>query len=128
MADTIDKAAALDSLYSQIEPVVEAMGGSAFRSGVGRGFPGPMVATPRSEEVPALNVEMQGEFRLEFAPRYPLSIGNAVSVHVSRSHPGVVEDDWNFNFGPSGWYRTQPPLTDDEIRTCLTPNRLPSAW
>jgi hypothetical protein len=84
-------------------------------------FPSAIVAAPATETVPALHVEMPDFFRLEMAPPHPLSIGNALTVRVKRTHGSARKSDWNFSFGPKGWQRTQDPLSDDEIRQCLTP-------
>ncbi len=116
-----DKSTALNSLYIRIEKVAYSMNGTATRSTSSRSFPSAVVAVPRSEGVPTLVVEMPDSFQVEFASPYPLSIGNTLSVQAKRSHYGSRKTDWQFTLGPEGWRRTQAPLSDDEIRLCLTP-------
>ncbi len=123
-----DKSAAISHLYSRIEKVAIAMGGTTHRTTASRSLPGAMVAVPRSEDVPALLVEMPNSFHVDFAPLYPLNIGNALFVQAKRIHRGSSKTDWQFTFGPEGWRRTQAPLSDDEIRTCLTPEGPPPAF
>ncbi len=120
------KTAALDKLYSGITRIVEEMSGKASRSESRRGVPDAMVASPQSEGVPALHVEMPGGFQVDFAPSHPLSVGNALSVRATRGLSGSRKTDWTFIFGRDGWQRTQAPLSDDEIRACLTPEGPPS--
>jgi hypothetical protein len=62
-----NKSAALNDLYSRITRIAEAMGGAVSRSASSRSFPSAMVAVPRSEEVPALHVEMPDSFQVDFA-------------------------------------------------------------
>jgi len=121
MTLTGDKSAALDELYRRITRFAEVMGGTASRTVLSVSVPVAMVSAPRSEDAPALVAEMPGNFRVDFAPSFPLSIGNALSVRAVRTHAGLRKNDWTLNFGPDGWRRTQAPLSDDEIRACLTP-------
>jgi hypothetical protein len=117
----LQKSAALDQLYGRITEIAGAMGGTAVRILEPLSFPNAMVDTPRRENAPALHVDLPDDFRVEFAPSFPLSIGSALSVSAVRTHAGGRKTDWAFNFGADGWRRTQVPLSDDEIRACLTP-------
>jgi hypothetical protein len=116
-----EKSTALDSLYSRIERIAYAMRGRMTRSIRERSIPSVMVAVPRSEGVPTLLAEMPDSFEVEFAPPYPLSIGNVLLLRAKRIHYRSPKTDWQFTFGPDGWRGTQAPLSDDEIRVCLTP-------
>jgi hypothetical protein len=116
-----NKSAVLDELYYRIAQIAEAMDGTASPLVSRQSLPSQMVATPSSENVQALWVRLPDEFQVEFAPSHPLSIGNALSVRAVRTHAGLRKSDWTLNFGPDGWRRTQAPLSDDEIRACLTP-------
>jgi hypothetical protein len=116
-----DKAAALGKLYDRITRVAEAMGGTASHQVLALTVPGQMTAGYQSENAPALCAEMPDSFQVDFAPAFPLSIGSALSVKAKRTHAGSPKNEWGFNFGPDGWRRTQAPLSDDEIRACLTP-------
>jgi len=116
-----DKSAALCKLYDRITRVAEAMGGTATHQVLALTIPGAMTAGYQSENAPALRAEMPDSFQVEFAPSFPLSIGNALSVKARRTHAGFSKTEWGFTLGPDGWRRTQAPLSDDEIRACLTP-------
>lgn len=116
-----DKAAALDSLYERITRIAKEKGGNASHQVLALTVPGQMTAGYQSENAPALSAVMPDRFHVEFAPAFPLSISNALSVNARRTHAGCRKTDWAFNFGPDGWRRTQDPLSDDEIRACLTP-------
>jgi hypothetical protein len=116
-----EKTAALGALYDRIARIAEAMGGHAFQFVLALTVPGAMTADYCSENAPALHAEMPDSFEVKFAPTFPLSIGNALSVRARRSHAGSPKNDCGFNFGPDGWRRTQALLSDDEIRACLTP-------
>ena len=113
---------ALDALYARIMGVAKVMGGTASRVSVRLSLPSAMTATPQADDAPALVVEMQNNFRAEFAPSNALLIGNALTVRVVRTHEGLRKTDWQFNLAPDGWQRTQTPLSDDQIRECLTPD------
>jgi len=116
-----DKSAALGKLYDRITRVAEAMGGTASHQVLALTVPGQMTVGYQSENVTALCAEMPNSFRVDFAPSFPLSIGSALSVKARRTHAGSPKNEWGFNFGPDGWRRTHTPLSDDEIRACLTP-------
>jgi hypothetical protein len=116
-----DKAAALGKLYDRVTRIAEAMGGTASHQVWALIVPGQMTAGRQSENAPALIAEMPDSFRVELAPSYPLSIGSALSVRAVRTHGGGRKNDWTFTYWPDGWRRTQAPLSDDEIRACLTP-------
>ncbi len=117
----LQKSAALDQLYGRITEIAGAMGGTAVRILEPVSFPNAMEDTPRRENAPALHMDMPDDFRVEFAPSFPLSIGNALSVRAVRTHGGGRKNDWTFTHSPDGWRRTQAPLSDDEIRACLKP-------
>jgi hypothetical protein len=126
---TLDKSAALDTLYRRFRGVAETIGGTASQETVERFLEGALVAEPRSEDVPALRVEMPGRFRVELAPPGPLSVGNILLVRARRTHGGALKSDWSLVFGPEGWRWTKAPLSDPEIRACLTPEGPPPrAW
>jgi hypothetical protein len=116
-----EKTAALGNLYERITRIATEKGGTASHQVLALTVPGQMSAAHQSENAPALSAEMPDRFQVEFAPAFPLSIGNALSVNARRTHAGGRKTDWVFNFGPDGWRRTQDPLSDDEIRACLTP-------
>src|ERR1035437_4047309 len=94
------KAAALDDLYSRITRIAEVMRGSASRLTSAVGFPAATVPGPRSEDAPTLRVEMPGGLRVDFAPLYPLSIGNALSLRATRTISGARMTDWPCSLGP----------------------------
>jgi hypothetical protein len=118
---TSEKLVALNALYGRIASIAAAMGGKAAESSANLRIPGIMVASPRNEAAPALVVEMPDRFRVDFAPTHPLTIENALAVRAVRTHEDLRKTDWQFNLGSDGWQRTQAPLSDDEIRQCLTP-------
>jgi hypothetical protein len=120
---TSDKSTALNELYCRITQIAEAMGGRVFPIKSSLPFPSATVAAPRFEDVPALQVDMPNDFRVEFVPSYPLSFPSDLSMRAKRTHGGLRKNDWHFNFAQDGWRRTQAPLSDDEIRVCLTPER-----
>ncbi len=123
-----DKSAALDELYGRITQIAGAMGGTTSRSLSSLAFPSAMTASPRTEDVPSLCVKMPDKFQVDFAPSNPLSIGNALSVKAARTLGVSRKSDWIFSFGPKGWQRTNTPLSDDEIRACLTPEGPPPVY
>jgi len=51
------------------------------------------IADYQSENVPALYAEMPDRFDVEFAPSFPLSIGNALSVRAKRFHCGLPKSE-----------------------------------
>ena len=116
-----NKSAALNELYDRVVRIAEAMGGDAVRRVTRLSLPNAMTATPRGEDAPTLHVQMPNGFEVDITPADALSVGNALSVHVKRTHDGLRKSDWRFNYGPNGWRRTQNPLSDDEIGACLTP-------
>ena len=118
---TSDKTAALNELYRRITQIAESMGCHASAITSSPSVQRAMGAVPRIEDDPALRVDMPDDFQVEFAPSYPLSFPSDLSVRAKRTHRGLRKRDWHFNFGPDGWRRTQVPLSDDEIRGCLTP-------
>lgn len=68
---TSDKSTALNEFYRRITQIAEAMGGHASPIKSSLLFPIAMVAAPRSEEVPALRVNMPDDLEIEFSPSYP---------------------------------------------------------
>ena len=46
---------------------------------------------------------MPDSFQVEFAPSFPLSIWNALSVRAKRFHAGLPKTEWGFNLGPDGF-------------------------
>jgi hypothetical protein len=116
-----EKTTTLDGLYCRIEKIAKGMGGFTSRTNAERSIPAAMTADPKGESVPALFLRMPDEFLVEFAPRYPLSLGNNLSVQATRTQGGVRKSDWQLHFNGHDWLRTQNPLSDQEIRECLTP-------
>lgn len=112
--------AALHGLYERVAEVAKVMGGKP-REGVSLFRRTVEVALPRSENVPALEVEMPDSFDVKFAPSNPLGMGNVVSVRARRTHHGGGKNDWTFNCVEGVWRMGQNPLSDEEIRGCLTP-------
>lgn len=111
---------ALRELFERIIEVAKGMGGKV-REGASRLRRNVDVLLPRSENVPALEVEMPDSFHVELAPSNPLGMGNVVSVRARRIHYGGGKDDWTFSFVQGVWRTGQNPLSDDDIRRCLTP-------
>jgi hypothetical protein len=120
------KSAALSELYRRIIPIVETMGGVAVQVAVPLSHWRANVAEPRIEEVPALRAKMPDGLRAEFAPIAPLSTLLPTLVRVRRARFGLPESDWSLTHLPDGWHWTQTPLSDDEIRKCLTPEGPPA--
>jgi hypothetical protein len=117
-----NKSVALYELYSRITQIAEAMGGTASPYAAVRCIPSAMMAGSHSADVPALHVEMPNSLQVDFAPPYPLNIENALFVQAHCTHGGFCKSDWSFSFGPNGWRGTQAPLSDDEVRACLSPD------
>lgn len=122
---SVNTTAALDELYNRIAQVAAAMGGTASRAVSSLSLPSAMVATPRTEDAPTLHVKMPNGFEVEFAPTHPLSIGTALSIQARRTISGSRKSDWVLSYGSNGWRRSQAPLSDHEIRECLTPQGPP---
>jgi hypothetical protein len=117
-----DKATALDSLYNHVARVAITMNGKPHRSVGHLSLPAAMIAEPRGEDVPTVRVTMPNAFEVELCPTFPLSAGNALSVRAKRIYRGQPKNDYTFVFGPSGWTRGAGSLSDDDIRSCLTPD------
>jgi len=115
------KTAALHELYRRIARVAEEMGGTATRVLSSRSVPSAIVATLHRENVPGLCVQMPDDFRVDFAPFYPLSMGSALTVQARRTQSGRGKSGRTFDFAQDGWRSVKVPLSDDEIRACLTP-------
>lgn len=123
---TEEKIAALNTLYYRVGQVAGAMGGAASPVNEPITYLSVSQVIPRTEVTHALRVEMPGYFVVIFSPTFPLKEpGNAISVRAKRTHNGGRKSDWTFILAPNGWQRTQQPLTDDELRECLTPQGLP---
>jgi hypothetical protein len=122
------KIIALDALHSDVARVAESMGGEARRDTTLVGFPVAATTEHRTESVPYLRVVMPGGFVVELLPNNPLSLPYVLSVKVIRTHNGGRKRDWQFTHGPDGWRgQRQGPLTEDELRECLTPEGPPPA-
>lgn len=117
---TSEKLVALTALYGRIATIAAAMGGSAAESSVDLSIPSAMVASPHTEATPSLVAEMPGNFRVDFVPAYPLTIGNTLAIRAVPTHEGLRKTDWQFILGPDGWRHTQAPLSDEGIRQYLT--------
>lgn len=120
-SQTLEKASALDELYGRITQIAGDMGGAAVRVLAPASFPSALVDAPLRENAPALHVSLADDFRVEFAPSHPLSIGNALSVRAVRTHGGGRKTDWTFTHLQGVWQYARKPITDDDIRKCLTP-------
>jgi hypothetical protein len=105
-----DNSAALDELYDRIKPIAEAMGGN-----VSLRLPAPNGCGP------ALRAEMPNDFWVDFDPSYSSNFGNALAVRAIRIYCGLRKSSWAFALGSGGWEREKSPLSDDEIRDCLSP-------
>ena len=111
---------ALRGLYECIAEVAKSMGGivrervSGFRRNVDVPF-------PRRENILTLEVEMPDSFHVELAPSNTLGGGNVVSVRARRTHYGGLKNDWTSTFVHGVWRMGQNPLSDEDIRRCLTP-------
>lgn len=123
-----DKCAVLGKLFSRITGIAKAMGGNPSDQVLALTIPSAMTAEFRSENAPALWVEMPNSFQVEFAPSIPLSIGSALSVRAKRTHDGGRKRDWTFTYWPDGWRTAQTPLSDAEIEACLTPEGPPPLY
>jgi hypothetical protein len=123
-----EKSAALDLLYARFSRTAEAMGGKAAPRLGAIAFRSAEVAIPQTEAVNTLLVEMPDSFQVELTPAHPLSIGNVVSVQAVRKHRGGRKTDWGFNFVNGEWRASQEPLSDEEIRKCLTPEGPPPIY
>ena len=117
--------AALHELYKRITEIAGSMGGTATE-GFARRRLTINVAVPRDENVPALTVEMPDKFQVDFGPHNALGYGNALSVRARRIHRGGTKNDWTFNHEQGVWRYAQKPLSDEDIRKCLTPEGPPS--
>jgi hypothetical protein len=117
-----EKAAALGNLYDHVQRVAVTMNGRASRDVENLSVPAAMASQPRGENVPTVRVAMPNGFEVEFSPTLPLSIGNALSVRAKRIYRGQPKSDYTFVFGPNGWTRGAGSLSDDDLRSCLTPD------
>ena len=117
-----DKAKALKNLYDHVARVATTMNGKPYRAVEHLSLPAAMVAEPRGEDVPTVRVAMPNGFEVEFCPTQPLSLGNALSVRAKRIYQGQPKNDYTFVFGPNGWTRGAGSLSDDDVRSCLTPD------
>lgn len=122
----VNKTAELDEFYNRVMRIARSMGGSTSRLASNLSSPRAMVAGPRTEDAPGLRAQMPNGLQVEFAPSNALSIGNALSVNARRTVGEGRKSDWTFTFGSNGWQRTGSPLSDDEIRECLTPEGPPA--
>jgi hypothetical protein len=120
-----DKGRALGILYDRVARVASTMNGKPYRSVEQLSLPAATVAAPHGEDVPTIRVAMPNGFEVEFCPTFPLSIGNALSVRAKRIYGGQPKKDYTFVFGPNGWTRGAGPLSDDDVRSCLTPDGPP---
>ncbi len=122
---SINKVAALDDLYGRITQVAKAMGATASRSVSSLSIPSAMTATSRTEDAPTLHVNTPNGFQVDFSPSNPLSIGNALSVKATRTLRGSRKSDQVISFLQNAWRLSDGPLSDDDIRACLTPEGPP---
>jgi hypothetical protein len=125
----LSKANALDELYNYAERVTVAMDGRPYRAAEDLSYRGVIAAsTPRGEDVPTLRVTMPDGFQVEFCPIHPLSVpGNALIVRAKRVFKGQSKNDYIFTWGLNGWTCSGVPVTDETIRSCLTPDGPPPA-
>ncbi len=120
-----EKRAALELLYARFTRVGNEMHGETTPRLGAIAFRSAEVAMPQTEAVNELHLKMPDHFHVELAPSHPLSVGNVVSVRAVRTHAGGRKNDWNFNFVNGEWRTSREPLSNDEIRMCLTPEGPP---
>jgi len=123
-----EKLAALDLLYARFTRVADEMNGEAIPRLGAMAFRSAEVAIPQTEAVNELLLKMPDNFHVELTPSHPLSVGNVVSVRAVRTHAGGRKNDWTFNFVKGEWRTSQEPLSNDEIRKCLTPEGPPPLY
>ncbi len=117
-----DKATALKNLYDHVARVAVTINGKPYRAVEHLNVPAAMAAEPRGEDVPTVRVTMPNGFEVEICPTQPLSLGNALSARAKRTYRGQPKSDYTFVCGPSGWTRGAASLSDEDIRSCLTPD------
>ncbi len=99
------------------------MNGRPYRAVERLSYPSAMAAgTPPGEDVATLRVTMPNGFDVEFCPLYPLSIGNPLVVRAKRIFKGQPKNDYTFTLGKNDWAYGVAPLSDDDIRRCVTPD------
>jgi hypothetical protein len=119
--DSDDRIAALKNLYARIKQVAKAMGGTATEAPLSLRLQSECGETPSSEDVSELHVAIGDSFQVKFCPSPLSNLGNTFSVTAWRVQGGFVMDSQPFSLRQGEWRRTQSPLSDDEIRKCLTP-------
>jgi hypothetical protein len=114
----VDKAFALDQLFSEFEHIAIGMGGTATRTEESVEYPSAMIATARREPTIALRVEMANGLQVDLVPTWPLSAPVMLGVSVRRSYDGAEKSGGSqFSFVQGEW---RPNISEDTIRTCLT--------
>lgn len=115
-----DKRDALDQLFRHIAPVARAMGGKAYLGESDVAFETATAFSPRTEPVPSLHVEMSSGLVADFAPSRPLSVEDVLLVQARRwLHVSRIAD-WAFSFSNGEWLYMCQPLTEGQIRQCLS--------
>jgi hypothetical protein len=96
------------------------MGGNSYRGESDVAFETAMVFLPRTEHAPSLHVEMSSGLVADFAPSRPLSVESVLLVQARRwLHVSRIADR-AFTFLNGEWLYISQPLTEDQIRQCLT--------
>jgi hypothetical protein len=114
--------AALETLYARVTRIAEDMKGTVTTTTESRSFEAAIVEPPKSENVRGLHVEMPGGFQVDFAPSRALGApGNVLPVKAKRYLGGSRTDDWDSIFVQGEWQFAGKPVSDDDLRACLTP-------
>lgn len=101
---------ALEALYARVARIAGDMGGTTVR-----------------DSSSTLQVDMPEGLAVAFTPSNPPTFRQTLLVKAVRIYRGGLESDWQFLLGAGGWRGRQTHLSDDEIRSCLTPDGLPPA-
>ena len=115
-----DKGIALDELYGRIAPVARAIGGKSYYGESEVAFEPAMVFLQRRQRAPSLHVEMSSGLVADFAPIRPLCADSVLSVQGRRCLRVSRKADWVFSFLNGEWLCVNRPLTEQQIRQCLT--------
>jgi hypothetical protein len=127
MFASVDKLAAIERLYNRIETIAKAMSGVPCALTAYVGFPADISSEPILKDTPALVAKMPNDFRVEFVPDRPLIAPGELQVWARRIHSGSRKTDMQFHFVSNGWQTDGSPLSDEQIRACLTPDGPPPA-
>lgn len=115
-----DKRAALDGLFGRIAPIARAMGGKSYPGESYVAFEADVALSPRTEAVPSLHVEMVNGLVADFGPSRPLRGDGVLLVQARRWFHVSRIADRTFNFSNGEWQTVGRPLTEEQIRHCLS--------